>query len=71
MNNNTKPISIETKIKAHLNSGKSITPLHAWAEYNTTRLAHYIWKLKGEGMSIRKILQTSVTGKRYAEYSKF
>lgn len=60
---------VKERIKKHLKEGLTITPLHAWAEYNTYRLAHYIWLLKKEGMSIRKNMRKSVTGKPYAEYS--
>lgn len=54
-------------IKAHLESGKSITPIDALNEYGCFRLGARIYDLKDTGMNI--ITEMVQQGrKRYARY---
>ena len=54
-------------IKAHLQSGKSITPLDALREYGCFRLAARISDLRAEGLDI-KTDTIQHNGKAYASY---
>jgi hypothetical protein len=58
------------KVLAHLNSGKTITPLKASKVYDIDRLADVIWKIKRVGYRIETTLHTDESGKRYAEYRR-
>jgi len=52
----------------HLMHGMSITPVKAFAEYGTMRLAAYIHELRQEGWGIATITRRSMSGRPYAEY---
>ena len=54
-------------IRAHLQSGKSITPLDALREYGCFRLAARIADLRAEGLDIKTDTIQS-NGKSYASY---
>lgn len=57
------------RIRTHLKSGKSLTPLQALGLYGTLRLAHHVWVLREkDGMNITTRLCTDVNGHEYAEY---
>lgn len=56
------------QILAHLESGKTITPLEALQEYGCFRLGARIFDLKSEGHPIERDF-VEVNGKRFAEYS--
>jgi hypothetical protein len=62
-------MSQKAAVLAHLQSGKTITPLKAQAEYRIWRLADVIYKLKHDGHSIRTTIKKSLSGSTYAEYS--
>ncbi len=55
-------------IKAHLQSGRSITPLQALRMYGCLRLGARIYDLKQEGLDIDSHLVRK-NGKQFAEYS--
>jgi hypothetical protein len=57
-----------SKIKAHLDAGKSITPVIAFAVYGIARLSSVIEDLRATGMEIDCILKFDETGKQYGEY---
>ena len=65
-------MTIKTQIKRirqHLESGKSITPLEALHLYGSFRLSACIWTLKHKyGMNIETTM-IEEDGKRFAEYS--
>lgn len=52
-----------------LGRGEGITQLKM-STYGITRLAHYIWLLRKEGMRIRSYWETDAVGKRYKIYFK-
>lgn len=54
-------------IRAHLQSGKAITPLDALREYGCFRLAARIADLRREGLDIETLTVQS-NGKAYASY---
>lgn len=55
-------------IKAHLLSGRTITPLEALHQFGCMSLAQRINELKGEGMEIRSSMVKVSEDKRVAEY---
>lgn len=55
-------------IKAHLKSGRSITPLEAFGLYNVFRLAARIKELRDKGWNIETEIKEDITGKKYGEY---
>lgn len=59
-----------TKIRKHLQSGKSITPLQALNAYGCLRLAARISELREEGMNIKsKMIYAASPAYKYASYS--
>ena len=54
-------------IKAHLESGRSITPIDALRQYGCLRLGARIYDLRREGMAVNMRL-VKHGKKRYAEY---
>lgn len=54
-------------IKAHLESGRSITPIDALRQYGCMRLGARIFDLRREGMAVNMRL-VKHGKKRYAEY---
>ncbi|HBL74270.1 MAG: hypothetical protein A2W90_18120 [Bacteroidetes bacterium GWF2_42_66] len=56
------------QIRAHLEAGKSITPLEALRKFNCLRLGARIYNLKGIGLPISSKI-VSRNGKHFAEYS--
>lgn len=58
------------KVKAHLLSGKPITPLEALRDYGSFRLADIVFRLKKEGMNIISEPCT-IGGSTFAKYSLF
>lgn len=63
-----KKATQKDRIKAHLLSGKSITPIDALERYGSFRLAAIIHTLRNEGMSIETQSETSRFGHKYAKY---
>ncbi len=55
-------------IRAHLESGKSITPIDALALYGCFRLAARINDLRNDGLEIETTIEQQ-GDKRYARYS--
>jgi hypothetical protein len=45
-------MSRTSKLLAHLQSGKNITPKQAWIKWGLYRLADSVWKLKRRGYKI-------------------
>lgn len=59
-----------TKIRKHLKSGKSITPLQALRLYGCLRLAARVNDLKSEGLPIKtKMVYDAAPAYKYASYS--
>lgn len=56
------------RILAHLQGGKSITPLEALNLYGCFRLGARIWDLRNEGYDIEMELVKNQNGKRFACY---
>ena len=57
------------QIRAHLESGRSITPLDALRDFGCFRLGARIEELRKAGMRIEtEMLPDPQTGKRYASY---
>lgn len=58
------------QIRAHLESGQSITPLQALSEYGCLRLGARIYELRREGMAIARDLVTHPRNpkKHFARY---
>lgn len=56
------------QIKAHLLSGRSITPLEALNQFGCMSLAQRIAELKGEGMEINSTPKKVGENKRVAQY---
>lgn len=56
------------QIKAHLLSGRSITPLEALHQFGCMSLAQRIAELKGEGMEIDSTLKKVGENKHVAQY---
>ena len=63
-----KKVTQKDRIKAHLLSGKSITPIDALERYGSFRLAAIIHTLRSEGMNIETGSETSRYGHKYAKY---
>ena len=61
-------ISQVSRVRAHLEAGKSITPGHALLVYGISRLAVAIQRLRDSGMDIDMILREDEAGKKYGEY---
>jgi hypothetical protein len=57
-------------IKAHLESGKTITGIEALELYGCFRLASRIYDIKSSGYAINKDMIESPSGKHIASYSK-
>jgi hypothetical protein len=57
-------------IKAHLESGKTITAIEALSEYSCFRLASRINDLKQSGYLVDKRMIELPNGKRVAQYFK-
>lgn len=55
-------------IKAHLLSGRTITPLEALSHYNCFSLAQRIKNLKDQGLKIETRTKVLANKKRVAEY---
>ncbi len=55
------------QILSHLKSGKPITQLEAWKQYNCFRLSGRIYDLKREGHPIESEMITD-NGKRFKRY---
>lgn len=64
----SRRLSQREQIKAHLLSGKTITPLQALHQYNCMSLAQRINNLKAEGLVINTTLKVVGNNKRVAEY---
>lgn len=63
------PMTHREQIRAHLESGRSITPLEALDRYGCNRLAARVGELRAAGMRIEKDMDPDpLTGKRYARY---
>jgi hypothetical protein len=60
-------MSHKSKILAHLQSGKTITPLEALSLYGCLRLSARIYDLRNRGFSIENI-QQETKDERYAIY---
>lgn len=56
-------------LRAHLEAGKSITPLEAFGVYGIFRLAARIRDLRDAGLNIETRMRADVKGKQYAEYA--
>lgn len=56
-------------IKAHLDSGKAITPIEALNLYGCFRLADVVFRLKKQGMNIETNI-VKQNGKKFASYKK-
>ncbi|KQW02232.1 helix-turn-helix domain-containing protein [Rhizobacter sp. Root1221] len=56
------------RVRAHLEAGKSITPLSAHGVYSISRLSSVIEDLRNEGMEIDTVLKYDEMGKQYGEY---
>lgn len=56
------------KIKQHLESGRSITPLEALGRYGCLRLSARIYELREQGLNIDKKMVKN-GDKRFAKYS--
>lgn len=69
----SEKISRHTKIasvRAHLESGRSITPLEALRLYGSFRLGAIIYVLRERGLDIRtEFVRNERTKSRYAKYS--
>ena len=63
----TETASQRAQIRAHLEAGRSITPLEALDLYGCYRLGARIHELKGEGLSI--LSDRPEEGPRFAIYS--
>ena len=67
------PNSLHTKIasvRAHLEAGKSITPLEALDYYGAYRLSSIIFVLRGRGLHIKtEKINNRQTKSRFARYS--
>ena len=64
--------SQNTRIKAHLMKGKSLTALDALYQFGCFRLGARIHNLKSEGMNIKSEMINIISGgktKRVAKYS--
>jgi len=57
-----------SRVRAHLDAGKSITPAHAMTVYGIFRLASVIEDLRNSGMEIDMVLKYDEVGKQYGEY---
>lgn len=55
------------RILAHLQSGKTLTPLQALRRFGCFRLGARVWDLKRDGHDIRSRL-VEIDGKRVARY---
>ena len=56
-------------VKSYLESGRAISPAKAIAEFNITRLAAVVHKLKNEyNMDIVKTFKRTFSQRNYAEY---
>lgn len=62
----SKKISKQSKVLAHLVSGKSITPIEALELYGSFRLGALIFNLRAEGHNIKT---ETMPGTRHAKYS--
>lgn len=56
-------------IKAHLKSGRTITPLEALGLYGVFRLAARVKELRDRGWNIETEIRNDPNGKVYATYS--
>ena len=57
-------------VREYLMSGRSLSPAKAMAEWNITRLAAVVHKLKTEmNMPIVRNMRRTFSGRNYAEYS--
>jgi hypothetical protein len=56
------------RIRKHLLSGRSITPMDALRDYGTLSLQYHIFTLRQEGLDIETRFVTAFSGQRYAEY---
>jgi hypothetical protein len=59
---------IKEKLKKHLESGCTITPLEALSKFHCFRLAVYIDRLRKDGMNIHTEM-VKENGKQFARYS--
>ena len=57
-----------SKIRTHLDAGKTITPATASAVYGIWRLASVIEDLRRTNMEIDTVMKIDEEGKQYAEY---
>lgn len=65
-----KPTTTRTKILNHLNAGKTIDNLEAFALWKTTSLQQHIHALRRQGVEIHTLEKVNKkTGVRFAEYS--
>lgn len=55
-------------IRAHLEAGKSITPLHALTVYGISRLSSCIERLRLAGLNIVTTIKQDEMGRKYGEY---
>ena len=59
------------QIKAHLDEGKTLSPMEALKKFDSWRLSARIFDLKELGMNIStEMIKDKFTGKRYAKYMK-
>ena len=63
-----KKVTQKDRIKAHLLSGKNITPVECFERGWGMRLAAIIHTLRSEGMNIETKSETSRFGHKYAKY---
>ena len=61
-------LSQKDQIKAHLLSGKSITPLHALRLFDCMALSQRVTELRREGMKIETVMKPVGEKKHVAEY---
>jgi hypothetical protein len=57
-----------SKILAHLQSGRSLSPLKALGLYGCFRLAARIGELRAAGHPIETVIKADGTGRNYANY---
>ena len=62
-------MSQTTRILAHLEKGRSITPIYALNNFGCMRLASRIEELRSKGYRINTRMVKNRSGARYASYS--
>lgn len=57
-----------SRVRQHLEAGKTITPMQAIAVYGIFRLSSVIEDLRAEGIEVDCVLKYDEMGKQYGEY---